>query len=98
MLLKNSAVASKQLPQVLDEVRLSAVSLKKMTKALGKAADQGNITLQTFNNQILPKAYDTLQSINAVSDNLKAFTQDLKENPAIIIRGKTATAPGPGEQ
>lgn len=98
VLLKNGAGASKQLPQVLDEIRQSANSLKVMTKDFGKAADQGTITLQTFNNQILPKAYNTLQSINAVSDNLKSFTQDLKENPAIIIRGKTAATPGPGEQ
>ena len=45
----------------------------------------------------LPELYDTMQNIRGITNNLKPFSQDLQQNPSILLRGKGTPPPGPGE-
>lgn len=102
--MKNSANASKQFPKLMDDIRRSADSLHTMTqkitattKNINSTFKHGDVAVQSISNQLLPQAYDTLQSMQTIADNLKVLTQELKKNPSIIIRGKKPKKPGPGE-
>ncbi len=59
---------------------------------------QGNIAIQTFSNQLLPKAYNTLQGIQNVSGHLQGLSNELENNPAAIIQGASPRVDGPGER
>jgi phospholipid/cholesterol/gamma-HCH transport system substrate-binding protein len=58
---------------------------------------QGNVTLQTINNQMLPQLMTLLDNVNGVTLRLDDFTQQLSNNPAMLIRGQVPAPLGPGE-
>ncbi|MEM1243924.1 MAG: MlaD family protein [Pseudomonadota bacterium] len=105
VLMHNTANVSKRFPQTINEIQAGTLSLKKMADSvdatsisLKKAVKQTNITIQSIGNQITPKLYDTLDSINSIADNLKILSAELNQNPSIVLRGKTPPPLGPGEK
>ncbi len=54
--------------------------------------------LRTINAQILPAATKAMLNLDAITNNLSAVSRDVKENPAIFIRGRTEAPLGPGEK
>ena len=59
---------------------------------------QSDVPLQTINSQMLPMLMNLLQDVDGVTLRLDDFTQQLNDNPSILIRGKTPTPLGPGEK
>lgn len=55
-------------------------------------------TIKLLNSQILPAASQAMTSLDAITANLSELSIELKQNPAIIIRGKTPPPLGPGER
>lgn len=103
--MKNAASASKDFPDFMNSIQDSARSVKQLTVKLSSAAKQADIMLhdarvgvQTINNQLLPSAVLSLGDFQATMSNLKSVSQDLKQNPSILIRGTTPPPPGPGEK
>lgn len=93
----NTAKASQAFPDLVKKIESSAKAIQSVSMKMDKTMTHGNITLQSFNNNVLPKLYDTLGSIQATSDNLQGITQELKQNPAMLIRGRKPARLGPGE-
>ena len=58
-----------------------------------------NITTTFANNdnQIFPMAYNALSNFNEASNNLSSFISELRDNPSILIRGRSVPSLGPGE-
>lgn len=103
--MKNAAIASKKLPQVMSSIEDSSKSVKVLTKKLADAGKQADLTLrdarigvQTLNNQLLPQAVNTLGDFQSVMSNLKSVSAQLKQNPSVLVRGKAPEKPGPGEK
>lgn len=97
VVLYNSEQASKQFPQLVQSVNASATALKKMALNISKTANKGNLAIQTFSDQVMPEVYQTLQNLRNLSQKLEDFTGELQQNPSMLIRGKQAQKPGPGE-
>ncbi len=55
-------------------------------------------TLQMVTTQTLPATNQTITNIENATRNMVAITADLKQNPAVLIRGKTPPLLGPGEK
>lgn len=101
---QNTAEASKQLPGVMKSVQQSAQSIQKVSDnlvAVSAKADvilnNGAVATQTLNNQLMPQAVASMSSVQAVLNNLENVTQQLSQDPAVLIRGRQPPAPGPGE-
>jgi len=94
--------AFKETLQNLNKISANiAANNKNMTIILqntAKATQQLPITIQTFNNQTLPAANQLLSSLQNVGDNLTIITNQIKQNPSILIRGQTPPPLGPGEK
>jgi phospholipid/cholesterol/gamma-HCH transport system substrate-binding protein len=85
-------------------------NLSQMSKSIDKAFDNENQqafkeTLKNLNtlsknltNQTLPATNQLLNTLQNASDNFVAISTAIKQNPAIVIRGETAPALGPGEK
>ena len=56
-----------------------------------------NHAMQMFQAQTLPAANEAAGNFSVVGQNLSVFSSELKQNPALLLRGKTPRAPGPGE-
>lgn len=65
---------------------------------LAKASEQFPATMQILTNQTLPATNQLLNSLQNASDNLTAITSEIKQNPAVIVRGQKPAALGPGER
>lgn len=90
VLLTNGAAASKNLPEVIQQLQKTSININKTMK-------QGNIAIEAFSNQILPKAYNTLQNIQSASSHIQGLSSELENNPAAILQGSQPRAYGPGE-
>lgn len=55
-------------------------------------------TIRALQTEVLPEAYDTLDSLHKLSSSLQAFSLEVQQNPSILIRGKGKPPPGPGER
>jgi phospholipid/cholesterol/gamma-HCH transport system substrate-binding protein len=78
------ATLNHDLPKVFNTVNVTA-------KKFGNAS-------QSITHHAVPSFTDTMQSINAVSNQLKPFVQELKQDPSMIISGGAQPKPGPGEK
>ncbi len=103
-LMKNTAAASNQLPSIMDSINAGSKSIQQLSaklsitsKAINKTAEQSNIAIESFSNNILPETYSTLKDIKQATRSINGFSAELKENPSMLIKGKAPDHPGPGE-
>lgn len=54
--------------------------------------------LRNLNTQVIPAAAKAMVNLDLITENLSAVSRELKENPAVMIRGKTEQPLGPGEK
>jgi len=54
--------------------------------------------LNTINQRILPSTNEVLENLTVMSNNLLELSDNLKQNPAILLRGQAPLPPGPGEK
>jgi phospholipid/cholesterol/gamma-HCH transport system substrate-binding protein len=61
------------------------------------ATDQLNVGLKAFSTQTLPQINQLLGNLTMVSSQLSEVSDQLVQNPSILIKGRTPPAKGPGE-
>lgn len=104
MALANIARSSRDFPDITLHAKKSLQRLEQVLSQITVAANSANQTfakghdlLDTINRQLVPKFYDNLDNFADISLSLKSLSQELSQNPAILIRGKQLPSPGPGE-
>ena len=85
--LGNAAKASKELPQTVTEFRSTLKSIKSTSQSVQHSLE----------TQLLPSTTRAMDRLNNVLINMESLTSELKQNPAMLIRGKQLPPPGPGE-
>jgi phospholipid/cholesterol/gamma-HCH transport system substrate-binding protein len=103
--MKNTAVASERLPNMMSSIQDSARSVKVFAQQLADVGQRANgvlrnaqTSVETLNNQLLPEAVNSLGNFQGLMSNLNSVSQELKQNPSILVRGRSPAAPGPGEK
>jgi phospholipid/cholesterol/gamma-HCH transport system substrate-binding protein len=81
-ILNNTAEASAAFPQVMTNFDQSMINLNQTT---------------TLAKEAIVPAVRVINNLDTITGNLDSFSADLKENPAILIRGKAEMPLGPGE-
>lgn len=81
-IMDNGAEASKNLPGMVSTLSQSLTDLNQLT----------NLAKQN-----LMPAGQLLAQLSTLSNNILAFSSEIKQNPAILIRGKANNNLGPGE-
>lgn len=102
--LENTSEASKNFPELVQHVNESAESFHSMIQVLTEAGEQVKTTFtntsamaENFNTQVVPETVEALDHFAALMQKLRGFTGELEDNPAMLIRGRQALQPGPGE-
>lgn len=57
----------------------------------------GQGAVQSFQTQTMPSVDRAVKNLDDVSENLLEMSNDLKQNPSMLIRGKAPAPLGPGE-
>lgn len=101
ILLHNMADASKSFPEVISDLKRSINQLTGQISQAGESVSQamkaGKVTIDKINETALPSAISLLQHLNNTAVNLEKTSNQLRQNPSIIIRGTSPPRPGPGE-
>jgi len=94
---------SNSIKSVLDPENLR--SIKETLKNLSQASKEFPVLLQTGRNtlkiidaQTLPVTNQAILNLNDTMNNLNSIAADIKQNPAILIRGRGERNLGPGEK
>jgi phospholipid/cholesterol/gamma-HCH transport system substrate-binding protein len=80
------------------EFKQTLINLNQATANAAKASQQLPIVLQAFEGQTLPIINQAVNNLNSVTNNLVDISNEVKQNPSVLIRGKAPQALGPGEQ
>lgn len=103
-IIDNITTATDKMPALMDNAQQSMARFNQLSVRLDKAADsveltlnQSDATLQTINTQLLPLVMSVLGNIDGFTLRLDDFTQQLSDNPSMLIRGQAPLPLGPGE-
>lgn len=98
---RNSANASKQLPQLLQNFNQTLAAMTDAAnsgKAVAKTLDSTASSVNEISQQLVPSTQQLLHRLNGVATTLQSLSRELAEDPAMLVRGKNLPAPGPGEK
>ncbi|HHF7368181.1 TPA: MlaD family protein [Legionella bozemanae] len=103
-LMDNLAKTSRDFPHMLTELRVGISKFNTMAESLSQAGNSVSKTMGTGKNAIdkiseeaLPPAVILLRRLNTISANLEKVSSEMRQNPAVVIRGTKPPKPGPGE-
>ena len=82
--------AAHALERMADEIRDTGVSVRRVVEARDR-------DLQRFTSEALPEAAAMINEARRAAQNLRRFSEQLERDPAVLLRGRPAPAPGPGE-
>ncbi|HHT0593819.1 TPA: MlaD family protein [Legionella anisa] len=104
VLMDNLAKTSRDFPHMLDELRVGISKFNTMAESLSQAGNSVSKTMGTGKNAIdkiseeaLPPAVILLRRLNTISANLEKVSSEMRQNPAVVIRGTKPPKLGPGE-
>ncbi len=86
----NMSRASSGLPQMMKKISQTGDSVSEAMLTGKNAANK-------FSQQTLPPAIILLNRLNEVAANLDKISNEMRQNPSILIRGIQPPKPGPGE-
>jgi phospholipid/cholesterol/gamma-HCH transport system substrate-binding protein len=102
--LANMTKVSNDLPQLVKELKTGVVKFNSAATDIGQAGKHVSKTMASGKNaidkisqQALPPAVILLRRLNAISANLEKVSNELRQNPSVVIRGTKPPKAGPGE-
>ena len=103
--LDHTARLSGDLPRLVERVQTSADGFDRMTGELARAGADANATLagtradlREAADEIVPEARLLVAELRELTGSLKRYSQELERNPSMLLFGRPAPQPGPGEQ
>ena len=94
----------KEIPQVIKDLKKSINEFTATTAHIADASKQvtatmkaGEISINKFTQQTVPPATMLLHRLDSVAANLEKISNQMRQNPSVIVRGSAPAKPGPGE-
>ncbi len=102
--LNNTARLAAELPSLADRLQKSADGFDRMAAELARAGTRAGATLEGAREDLREEVKDTLPEIRLLAAELRAataslrrFSEDLEQNPGVLLYGRPAAKRGPGE-
>lgn len=98
--LKNVSRLSDELPQLIQRVQRSAAAFERMSNELAHAGARAGSTLdsaQQFSASTLPEVHQLVLELRDLTVSLRHVSDQLEQDPSVLLRGKPQAKPGPGE-
>lgn len=73
-------------------------NLKSVTEQLTPVMRGSLDTIDIFNRETLPATNQAISNLDTIMGDISSIAAELKDNPAVILRGKTPPPLGPGEK
>ena len=92
------------LPKLINDLKISvrkfngmADNMSSAGKSVSSTMDAGKSSIDKITQQALPPIVLLMQRLDLIAANLEKVSDQVRQNPAVIIRGNTPPKPGPGE-
>jgi phospholipid/cholesterol/gamma-HCH transport system substrate-binding protein len=102
--LDNAARVSADLPRLLERMQKSADAFERMSGEIARAgagvrADVAGARtdLREATGEIVPEVRELVAELREATGSLRRFSEQLERNPSVLLYGKPAPRPGPGE-
>jgi phospholipid/cholesterol/gamma-HCH transport system substrate-binding protein len=102
--MQNLARASAELSGLAKRVEQSADRFDRMSQNVSRASENVAGTVRAagadvhrFAGETLPEARALIVELRQLSTSLRRFSTELENNPALLVQGRPAAKPGPGE-
>lgn len=104
LFLANLSRVSKDFPVILKELKTGvkrfnslANDMSDASKSVSKTMTSGKNTIDQISQQTIPSATILINHLNAISADLEKVSNEMRQNPSVLIRGTKPPKPGPGE-
>jgi phospholipid/cholesterol/gamma-HCH transport system substrate-binding protein len=88
---------SSDLPRLVERLQASADRFDRMSSDVAQAGTGVRADLRQATGEILPEVRMLAADLREVTATLRRFSEQLEQNPSMLLYGKTASRPGPGE-
>ncbi len=95
----------KDLPNLVDALEISAIRVDVMARDVSVASKQftqtmltGKNTIEQLSQQTIPSFALLIRHLDNIATNIQVLSSQLRQNPAVIVRGTIPQKPGPGEK
>ena len=102
--MENVAKISVQLPELIQKISRSAEAVEKMAKETSRASASVSKTFEgvgpdakRFASEGLPELEKMIVTMREMMVSLQRVTEQLEQDPSLLLRGKETRRPGPGE-
>lgn len=98
--LENTARFSDELPKLAQRIQHSADAFDRMTNELSRASISTRATMdssQKFTSETLPEVQQLVQELHDLTRSLRRVSDELEQNPSVLLHGKSPAKRGPGE-
>ena len=102
--MENTARLSTELSGLVERIQHSAEAFDRMSNEGARAAastanavEGTRADLHQLAGETVPEARQLMAELRELTASLRRFSDDLERNPAMLVRGKSAPKPGPGE-
>ena len=85
-----TALANAELPQLLRHIQRSADAFDRMSDTTAN-------TVESVRAETLPEARQAIAELRELTVSLRRFSEALEHNPGMLLQGRPAVPPGPGE-
>ena len=93
----SGTLASAELPQLLRRLQRSADAFDRMANETARAGSNTANTVESLRAEALPEARQTITELRELTASLRRFSETLERNPGLLLQGRPAVPPGPGE-
>jgi len=83
--------------RMADQIHSLAESLEAASASIQQTLDTSSDGLRGFATNSLPELSALVAELRIASENLRRASETLAQDPSVLIYGKTAPVPGPGE-
>jgi phospholipid/cholesterol/gamma-HCH transport system substrate-binding protein len=102
--MENTAALTARLPRLVERASVAAESVERMANEVERAGAMATATIEDTRSGTLRAAADTLPDAQALlselrelTASLRRFSEQIERQPALLIHGRPAAKPGPGE-
>lgn len=88
---------TKNLDVIMGNTAKASVNFPTTMESLKDGSKEATEALQNINNQLLPQMEFSMGNLETILSNTKDFSQQLSNNPSVLLRGKQPGPLGPGE-
>jgi len=95
--MENTARVSGDLPRLVERIQHSADGFDRMSGDVAQAGSGVRSDLRQATGEILSEVRLLASELREVTGSLRRFSEQLEQNPSMLLYGKAADRPGPGE-